>query len=100
MEILNVTIKSLFFDAIIHGIKKEEYREIKIYWQSRLQNPDGSFRKYDAIALVNGYSPKARRATFQIKTICIGKGKSRYGGNPDTDYYVIKLGKEISRKYC
>jgi hypothetical protein len=36
MKTLNLTLKRKWFDMILSGEKKEEYREIKPYWASRL----------------------------------------------------------------
>jgi len=36
MKILNLTLKKKWFDMILSGEKKEEYREIKQYWETRL----------------------------------------------------------------
>lgn len=36
MKILNLTLKRQWFDMILSGEKKEEYREIKDYWARRL----------------------------------------------------------------
>lgn len=38
MRILNLTLKKKWFDMILSGEKKEEYREIKLYWVTRLIN--------------------------------------------------------------
>ena len=35
---LTLPIKRIWFDMIKVGIKKEEYREIKPYWTTRLNN--------------------------------------------------------------
>ena len=36
-NILDLPIKSKWYEMIENGIKKEEYREIKEYWEKRLQ---------------------------------------------------------------
>ena len=38
MKILHLTLKKKWFDMILSGEKKEEYREIKPYWIVRLMN--------------------------------------------------------------
>lgn len=35
MKILHLTLKKKWFDMIASGEKKEEYREIKPYWEKR-----------------------------------------------------------------
>ncbi len=34
-KILHLNLKKMWFDLILCGEKKEEYREIKIYWLKR-----------------------------------------------------------------
>jgi hypothetical protein len=36
MKVLHLTLKKKWFDMIASGEKKEEYREIKLYWMTRL----------------------------------------------------------------
>ena len=36
MNILHLTLTKNWFDLILSGEKKEEYREIKPYWEKRL----------------------------------------------------------------
>lgn len=36
MKMLHLTLKKQWFDAILYGDKREEYREIKPYWIDRL----------------------------------------------------------------
>lgn len=91
MNCISVTIKSEYFNAILNGTKKKEYRDVSNYWISRLTNKDYSFKKIKTIEFINGYSPTARRATFEVKSISVTK---------DEDMFVITIGKEISRKYC
>lgn len=44
MKILHLTLKKEWFDMVASGEKPEEYREIKPYWQSRLEG-----KHYDAV---------------------------------------------------
>lgn len=36
MKTLYLTLKKKWFDMIVSGVKKEEYRESKVYWLKRL----------------------------------------------------------------
>ena len=38
MKTLHLTLKSEYFNQILNGTKKEEYRDIKWYWARRLLN--------------------------------------------------------------
>lgn len=116
MKVLHLTLKKKWFDMIASGEKKEEYREIKPYWVSRLVeeiNPVDektdesfdwrgtgeweaqSFTFYDLVTFSNGYSTTSPKASFLISDITTGFGKSEWGAEPDKKYFVIKLGDRI-----
>ena len=72
MEILTLIIKDNFFDQILDGTKKEEFREIRPNSQSKYceldeegycKEQDGILlpRKYDAIRFLAGKYEKGRR---------------------------------------
>ncbi len=54
-KVLRLTLYRQWFDQILHGTKKIEYREIKPYWRRRLFNPDGSAKEFDKVIFTNGY---------------------------------------------
>lgn len=94
---LHLTLKKKWFDMISSGEKKEEYREIKPYWIKRLKdhgltNPK-AFREYDIVCFRNGYNKDAPIVYCVFEGIKIGKGSPDWGADPDTDYFIIKLGK-------
>lgn len=83
------------------GVKTEEYREIKPYWDKRLMRHKWNFctdslchipQKFDAVMFSYGYTK--RTMTFDCKGITIGKGNIEWGA-PDNDVFIIKLGKRI-----
>lgn len=103
---------------IASGEKKEEYREISPYWIKRLLRcgflcngncvlmgeivcPACRYLKYtsfDTVVLTLGYPKKddtSRRMTFALKDICIGEGKTEWGAEEETQYFIIKLGERI-----
>ena len=88
MKTLHLTLKKKWFDMILSGIKKEEYREIKPYWDSRL-----SGKNFDRIEFMNGYGKKAPRFEIELKNIAKGFGKSGWGADSKQEVYVLKLGK-------
>jgi len=74
---LNMTLKRKWFDMILSGEKKEEYREIKKYWNKRFLDNYNSIgheefepehTKYDTIVFRNGYAKNAPT----IKIECLG----------------------------
>jgi hypothetical protein len=87
MKTLYLTLKKQWFDLINDGIKTEEYREIKPYWQTRLEG-----KAYDVVEFRNGYQKDASKMTFKIKEIVKASGNAEWGASDGQTYYVIKLG--------
>lgn len=105
---LILPIKKKWFDMILSGEKKEEYREIKPYYDSRLANAFGfilvagqmvygecvpeEIRKEWPVPVIfrNGYGSNSP----QVKAYCnlkFGKGKSEWGAEPGKMYYVLEI---------
>lgn len=87
---LVLPIKKQWFDMIISGEKKEEYREIKPYYDKRLGYLTEGTGKVTTIILRNGY----RHDSPSVKCKCtveIGEGKKEWGADPDINYYIIKI---------
>lgn len=98
---LVLPIKKKWFDMIVSGEKKEEYREIKPYYDRRfidylsipcvidrttvhMANP-----KFDVI-FRNGYKYNSP----SVKCRCVvstGIGKKEWGATPGQQYYVLKI---------
>jgi hypothetical protein len=99
MKVLNLTLKKKWFDMIKSGEKKEEYREVKEYWNNRLLSLDwseeGAYKKFDVIRFTNGYSKAAPYFYIASKGVGIGYGKTKWGAD-GTAQYIFKLGKIIS----
>ena len=81
---LTLPIKKKWFDMIRSGVKKEEYREIKPYYTTRIVNelrkslePEGQF----LVCLRNGYSLKSPEL---IARCCVaeGPGREEWGAVP------------------
>lgn len=100
-NILYLSIAEPWFSMTASGEKKEEYREIKMYWAVRLCNgfpqfegidrgPCPDFKDFDRVEARNGYGN--HRPVFQkeIDKIFIGKGREEWGAKPGVDYYVIR----------
>lgn len=88
MKILYLTLKKQWFDMIASGEKPEEYREIKPYWQSRLEG-----KEYDAVQFRNGYQKNAPTIRVELKIITIGLGNPSWGAPEAEKVYILKLGK-------
>lgn len=117
MKVLHLPIKEKWFDMILSGEKKEEYREIKEYWGKRLlcgiglspqffghgfsridriqSIPQAYYKKFEIIRFKNGYSKNAPSFEIECKGIDIGHGLIAWGAEPNKEYFVIKLGNII-----
>lgn len=107
---LTLPIKKKWFDMIVSGEKKEEYREIKPYYDSRFMNAFGfllvggqmvygeaapeEIRKPWPVLVVfrNGYSKDSPEVVCKC-TLQFGKGKPEWGAEPGKLYYVLKIEK-------
>jgi len=91
MKVLNLPVTKEWFNKILSGAKKEDFREIKPYWNKRLKH------KYDLVKIVNGYG--STRPTIIAKF-----GGLRITNNNElTDlgtgcFYAIKIGKFVEVK--
>jgi hypothetical protein len=95
MKVLHLTLKRKWFDMIASGEKKEEYRDLKLYWSDRLgEHEDCSF--YEAVKFRNGYRPDSPIMVFKIEDIIIGEGRPEWGAEPGRKYFIIKLGDKLS----
>lgn len=108
MKILHLTLKKKWFDMILSGYKREEYREIKPYWIKRLLiAPFGDGHKfvfhdnevlYDAICFTNGYGKKARTVIVEYKGVTVGNTKTEWAPSYQTEVFVLKLGKILETR--
>lgn len=83
---------------ISNGYKTEEYREIKDYYRKRFLEKDNTFKRFDIVEFTLGYPKKEdalKRMRFELKEIIIGLGKQEWGAEPNTEYFVLKLGERI-----
>ena len=91
---LTLPIKKKWFDMILSGEKKEEYREIKPYYDSRFDfKDDGEFKTYSSqrkIILRNGYSKNSQSILCDV-VITKGYGRKDWGAEPNKMYYVLKI---------
>ena len=109
-RILYLTLKKKWFDLIVSGEKKEEYREVTDYWMSRLAgikgcgtsynftllcNKGNIGREYDFIMFRNGYNKNSPAVMIECKGIKVGQGKKKWGA-PDHKVFIIKLGGIVS----
>ena len=89
MTILTLAIKKKWFDLIASGEKKEEYREIKPYYQSRFNKP------LTHIRFTNGYGNSVPSVTVELLGISKGIPKPEWSEGTieqGTEVYVLSLG--------
>lgn len=97
---LTLPIKKKWFDMILSGEKKEEYRKIKPYWTKRFYNnlyditildcDRTLFHALGTIILKNGYQKNAPQIECFVELIR-GYGKEEWGAEPNKEYYVLKI---------
>jgi len=78
---------------IASGIKKEEYRTIKPYWEKRLYS-----QNFDTITFSNGYAKDRRQMVVKCLYVFEGIGLPRWGA-PLQKVYVIHLGEILSKNF-
>jgi hypothetical protein len=101
MSTLYLPIKRKWFEEIISGRKKIEYRALSKHWTRRIltASPAGRlmFKYLDTACLHVGYGAKAPKALVEIDKITIEKA-----GHPDTGdigvLFLIHLGKILEIK--
>ena len=109
---LTLTIERKWFDMILLGEKKEEYREIKPFYDSRIMSElNGSTHTFISanamkfflsthkvsigqVKFRNGYTSTSPEMIAEC-TIRIGTGKKEWGADPDTEYYVLEIKKIV-----
>lgn len=115
---LTLPIKKKWFDMIVSGEKREEYREIKEYYETRFQNLFGALTVHSVsvfsddeeyellqgksvikqirknsvqeVVFRNGYSKDSKAIKARCK-LRIGKGRPEWGAEPDKWYYILEI---------
>lgn len=102
-RVLFLPIKKKWFDMILSGEKKTEYREINKHWASRLlaneikgdvrslKPKDMIFKSYDVVCFINGYKKAAPRIYAKLEGIGSGRGKKSWGA-PNKSIFKIHIG--------
>lgn len=109
-KILYLSLKKEWFDLIKAGVKREEYREMKPYWEKRLVKKTESirlynspweqpctdmvkytFKKFTHVVFRNGYGDKKPMMKFKITKMSIGEGNPELGAPKGEDVFIIKF---------
>jgi hypothetical protein len=89
-SILHLTLHKKWFDMIQSGVKREEYRERKPFWDKRLS------KQYDRIKFVNGYGNHRPWMIVELVGHHTGFGRSGWGAPESDTVHVLSLGKILS----
>ena len=100
---ITLPIKKQWFDMIAAGVKKEEYREIKTYYTTRIATEIGESPQITFFALkagretkefivkfVNGYGNN-RPCFYADCSIVVKTGRKEWGAVPGTEYYAFRI---------
>lgn len=127
MKTLHLNLKKKWFDMILSGEKKEEYRVIKNHWANQFialkftdsederlsdselystitQNLDllqlhiNGFNHFDTITFSNGYAKDRPQFEIEFKGFEIRTGNPELGAEPGIKYFVLKLGKVLNEQ--
>jgi hypothetical protein len=66
---LNLTLKKQWFDLMVTGEKKHEFREATAWLYSRIFNAAGHEKKYKLVNFTNGYATNSRAFICEYKGI-------------------------------
>lgn len=101
---LVLPIKGKWFDMILTGEKKEEYRNYSPYWIKRfcnigmLERIQGDvYKSTDTHRLVkfrNGYSSVSRAFVAEVG-LSIGYGETAWGAKPNEKYLILTVVKIV-----
>lgn len=64
---LHLTLNAYWFNEILQGRKKNEYRNITPFWRSRLFYKDGTPKPFDVVQFKNGYATDAPVMVVEFK---------------------------------
>lgn len=112
-HILILPIKKKWFDIIISGEKKEEYRKRTPYWEKRFKKYFGwgygatSANTYGwrflprskEVIFRNGYGKDVPEFTAEV-TITENTGNTEWGAEPGEVYYVLRVQRIYNKKNC
>ena len=84
---ITLPIKKQWFDMIVSGEKKEEYRDYTPYYLSRFGT---YFEKRITIRLRNGYHADSPYAICEVIPH-YGYGRAEWGAEPEKKYIVLEI---------
>ncbi len=86
LRVLHLNLHLCWFEKILSGEKREEYRELSDYWRVRLEG-----KQFDVVEFRNDYKKNAPRFRIEFKEIIIGLGVIEWGAPATQPVYIIRL---------
>lgn len=87
MAKLFIIINKQYFDEILSGTKKEEYRIVKPHWVNKIAG-----KKYSHIIFQNGYRRDSQRLEAEYLGYEVRNIRHEFFGNDDVCVFALKLG--------
>lgn len=87
MKKLTIVIKRKYFNEILAGTKKEEYRLVKPYWVERLVD-----KNYTHLIFQSGYSKKAPRLQAEYLGYEVRNIRHDFFGDDEVPVFALRLG--------
>lgn len=97
---ITLILKRKWFDKLFSGEKEEDYRDIKPYYTTRVQNVLGKEKMslllqgkevlLGEVVFKLGYKRDACSFT-EMTTVRIGKGNPKWGADGTRDQYIFRL---------
>jgi hypothetical protein len=98
-KVLTLVLKKQWFDLILTGVKKEEYREYKRHWVARLVEKSGEFKCFDIVRFKHGYEKNAPTIDVEFKGLDTGEPKKEWSENDSKRCFRIKLGRILNSHF-
>lgn len=89
---LHLVLKSKWYDMIVSGKKKEEYRAFTEYWEKRIWDKQ---KQIESVVFHRGYTSITHER--EVVEFATGGGRMDWGANPNKFYFIIRLGKEVKQ---
>ena len=87
---LHLNLRRKWFDMILSGEKKEEYRDMTNYWKTRMNTVMGN--GVETITFSNGYKKDRPQFVIELLYISIRTGLIDWGAEKGKLYFVLHLG--------
>ena len=85
-KVLELPVDFKYYDMIVYEGKREEYRDIKPFWEKRLAH------NFTHVRFRRGYTKTT--AEFRLNGIRTGEGRLKWGGIPRKKVFVIAFEEE------